>query len=334
MGAVLNITVTKAESGPKLLQFLRRRLTPTAGAVPDSMLHRIIRSGEVRVNGRRATPFQRVESGQSIRIPPIRTAKERAGPDRETTQKRAKSDAAQARSKQPNDAARHALALTILAETPDLLVLFKPAGLPTHPGTGHTDSLTARLAARYAHAAFMPTPAHRLDKDTSGIVLAAKTYARLARLHDLFAQKSRAPNAPDRLRKEYLAWVRGAWRISRRPVFLEDTLGKKQSGPCERMERMEKGRAAKALALALEVHENRTLLLITLLTGRTHQIRTQLALRGYPIIGDRKYGAADQKGPMLLHAWRITLPDGEQYRADPAWPDAFDVSRALKSLET
>ena len=75
-------------------------------------------------------------------------------------------------------------------------------------------------------------------------------------------------------------------------------------------------------------------MLITLLTGRTHQIRTQLALRGYPIIGDRKYGAPDQKGPMLLHAWRITLPDGEQYRADPAWPDAFDASRALKSLES
>lgn len=354
MGTVQNITVTEAEAGQKLLQFLRRRLGPESG-VPDSLLHRVIRSGEVRVNGSRAKPFQRVEQGQIIRIPPVRTAEKETsaeknspnksgtgtGPDplRKTPGERSNPDNARQKTAKNRGSgiANRPDEPRVIAETPDLLVLLKPAGLPVHPGTGHADSLTARLAARYANAPFMPTPAHRLDKDTSGILLAAKTYACLARLHELFAEKSRDPDRPGSLRKEYLAWVRGEWRMPPGPVLLEDTLEKRRNtGSFERVERAkgDNGREAKALVAALEIRDNEALLLITLLTGRTHQIRAQLALRGYPIIGDRKYGNARPGVSMLLHAWRITLPDGKRYRADPAWGGEFDVSRALESLES
>lgn len=349
MGIVQNITVTEAESGQKLLQFLRRRLMPESGDIPDSLLHRIIRSGEVRVNGARAKPFQRVEQGQIVRIPPIQRVENRREKNISTKQEKhrgssslqKKSDAYSTHAavegekikNQKGEIAKQPGALQILAETADLLVLLKPAGLPVHPGTGHKDSLTTRLAQTYAGKPFMPTPAHRLDKETSGIVLAAKTYTCLARLHELFAQKNRAPRAPGTLCKEYLAWVHGTWNPLQKPVFLEDRLKKNQSGPYERMERAKDGVRAEAVAQALEIHKNKTLLLITLLTGRTHQIRVQLSLRGYPVIGDNKYGSSQHGTPMLLHAWRITLPDGEQYSAEPVWNGEFDVSHALKSLE-
>lgn len=353
MSKVQNIAVTEAESGQKLLQFLRRRLN--ASNVPDSMLHRIIRSGEVRVDGARAKPFQRVEQGQIIRIPPV-WATDQALPQHEFSDQKDQTKQTYRKStfhkkptvappRQPKELRQNEYrtqswpsTLTIIAETPDILVLLKPAGLPVHPGTGHEDSLTTRLAKNFAKASFMPTPAHRLDKDTSGILLVAKTYTQLAHLHKLFAEKSENPT-PDALpRKEYLAWVHGKWPLSPGPNLLEDRLEKKRnSDSFERVDRTESahGRIAKAMVTPLVQRDDTTLLLINLLTGRTHQIRTQLALRGYPIIGDRKYGKQHSSAtPLLLHAWRITLPGGECYNTAPEWHEEFDVSRVLESLES
>ncbi|WP_300831867.1 S4 domain-containing protein, partial [uncultured Bilophila sp.] len=130
------LLVTAEEAGQKLLQFLARRFDE-----PQGVLHRWIRTGQVRINGGRAKPFDRVDFGDEVRVPPF------AG------------GGAQAAAPVKED---RSLLPPIVAETDELIVFCKPAGLPVHPGTGHTDSLTARLEKSFAGAPFMPAPVHRL----------------------------------------------------------------------------------------------------------------------------------------------------------------------------
>ncbi len=278
--------VSDAEAGQKLLQFLQRRLADDA---PRSVLMRWMRTGQVRVDGGRAKPFQRLNAGQTVRVPPF----------------------AQENTKPPPVAGSPNL--DILHEDSELLVVNKPSGLAMHPGSGQTDSLTDRLAAAYTGADFAPTPAHRLDKATSGLVLVAKSYRRLAQLHEWMRE--------GKLDKRYLAWVRGQWPNDSE-FELRDELAKIGEKGVERVGHSEKGKAAVCRVVPMRrMHApEETLLEIRLITGRTHQIRAQLSLRGYPIVGDRKYGAHDPdfSGPMLLHAWRIEAPDGA-WEAAPNW---------------
>ncbi|MEE0815066.1 MAG: RNA pseudouridine synthase, partial [Desulfovibrio fairfieldensis] len=197
--------------------------------------------------------------------------------------------------------------------------LFKPAGLPTHPGTGHSDSLATRLADHYAQAAFKPTPAHRLDKDTSGILLVAATFSALRELQEAIRQRS--------LIKEYVVWVRGRWPWPEARL-LRHQLRKGLERGFEKMRAVltaaGEERALEALCLArpLRICENESLLLIRLFTGRTHQIRVQLASLGHPVLGDVKYGPPEQRvggGPMYLHALRVILPGGRIFACLPDW---------------
>ncbi|MCL2124213.1 MAG: RNA pseudouridine synthase, partial [Desulfovibrionaceae bacterium] len=197
----------------------------------------------------------------------------------------------------------------IVAELPGLLVLNKPAGLPVQPGSGHTDSVTSRLAAHFAHLPFKPTPAHRLDKDSSGLLLAATSYERLRALHEAFAQR--------RLKKTYLVWVEGVWPEDE-PCMLRDLL-EKTGGPGREKVRSGQGRESLCEAVCLRREERRSLLCVNLLTGRTHQIRAQLSTRGHPVCGDVKYGAYPLRGGMFLHAFSMELPDGECFVCPPPW---------------
>ena len=140
------LQVTAAEAGQKLLQFLSRRFEE-----PQSVLHRWIRTGQVRINGGRAKPFDRVELNDEIRVPPFAGAGTKA-------------------ERVPASSGGKELP-PIVAETADVIVFCKPSGLPVHPGTGHTDSLTTRLEAAFAGSPFIPAPVHRLDRDTSGLLL-------------------------------------------------------------------------------------------------------------------------------------------------------------------
>ncbi len=166
------ITVTDAEAGQKLLQYLERRLT---GDVPRSAIQRWIRKGQVRVNKGRKKPFDRIEAGQIVRIPPYTP-----GETKTTTS---------------------GGNLVIAHEDDRIIAIAKPAGLAAHGGEKIEDSVIARLTAMRPNADFMPTLCHRLDKDTSGILLAAKTYEALRSLNDLFASGN--------VGKLYLAWVKG-----------------------------------------------------------------------------------------------------------------------------
>ena len=293
-------SVTPAEAGQKLLQFLERRL---ARELPRSALQRWIRTGQVRVDGRRAKPFDRIAAEQVVRIPPyIQDAVSLLFSD-QTPEHAAETT--------PSDV------LDLIHETDELLVLAKPAGLAMHPGTGLHDSLATRLAKAYAGASFMPTAAHRLDRETSGLLLAAKTYGRLQALHELFRER--------RVLKTYLAWVAGDW-TAESVMELRDQLEKARGQAFERV-RTGQGKEAGAMAACLHRIPGASLLAVRLLTGRTHQIRVQLSGRGFPILGDSKY-AGPPAERLYLHAWRLEFPD-ECFRLDPQWPEPYSIAPHL-----
>ncbi len=294
------LEVDPSEAGQKLLQFLTRRL----GLAP-SMLHRWIRTGQVRRNGLRAKPFDRLEAGDGVRVPPF-----------------ARSMAATVASTSVG-AAGERLPIDIAAQLPDLLVLGKPAGLPVQPGSGHTDSLSSRLAAHFSDAPFKPTPAHRLDKDTSGLLLAALSYERLRALHEAFAART--------VVKEYLAWVEGEWPQAEAGI-LRDFMEKDGAPGREKMRVLaerEGGQEALCEAAPVLCRADASLLRVRLITGRTHQIRAQLAARGHPIVGDVKYGARRQGGGLFLHAFRTALPTGEAFTLPPPWKGRYAVEATL-----
>ena len=201
----------------------------------------------------------------------------------------------------------------------DLWVFCKPAGLPTHPGTGHEDSLSSRLAARAGDAPFKPTPVHRLDKDTSGILLVAASFSVLRELTTALRERQ--------MKKEYLAWVEGRWPHTGVRLF-RHWLRKEADNGREQMHVRQTGAPgngeteALLLVRPVRVEDRRSLLLVRLLTGRTHQIRAQLSSLGHPIEGDVKYGARGRAAgtPMYLHAMRVILPDGRRFACLPDWP--------------
>ncbi len=297
---VQKLLVSEAESGQKLVSYLKRRL---GQKLPPSLLQRIIRSGEVRVNGKRGKPFLRLSGGDEIRIPPLRLE------DR----------AAAAAPAQPPALPE----LEIIADLPGYLVVNKPAGLPAHPGTRHNDSLSTRLEKIYAGSDFKPTAAHRLDKNTSGLVLVGKTYRALRQIQDGLREHS--------IHKDYLAWVLGAWPYDS-VTALHDVMEKQEDEHGRGRVLLGEGKEALCLVRAVLRAPRCTLLCIRLQTGRTHQIRVQLSSRGHPIVGDAKYGSpAGRKfgiTGMCLHAWRLGMPDGHSFAVLPPWSGAFAVAEA------
>jgi len=284
------LTVSPAEAGQKLVQYLGRVLGKD---LPGSVLMRWIRTGQVRVDGKRAKPFDRLNAGQAVRLPPFAEI-----PQTE-------------QSVTPLD-------LPVLARTDDWLVIAKPVGLPVHPGSGWTDSVQTRLAASFAGSAFVPCIAHRLDRDTSGVLLVARTHRALTTAHELFKTGGAA--------KEYLCWVRGRWTLSglHEPVEMEDRLEK--SGP-EGREKMvcamgSGGKEARLRATPRVIRPEHALVAVRLFTGRTHQIRAQLSLRGHAIVGDAKYGGGAP--PMLLHAWRLAIGE-DVFACPPPWGGPWAV---------
>ncbi|WP_461209773.1 RluA family pseudouridine synthase [Desulfocurvus sp. DL9XJH121] len=289
-----HVTVTPEEAGQKLAQFLRRRLGPDT---PDALIMRIVRTGQVRVDKGRAKPFQRLAAGQDVRIPPLRPADNGTQP------------------------APQGGPLSVIHEGDGYLALAKPAGLPVQPGTGHTDAVSERLRAQFPDAAFTPTPAHRLDRDTSGLLLVGTSYLGLRALQEAFAEH--------RVGKFYLAWVQGTVQEGAR-WEMRDQLAKQGTPGAERV-RAGAGKTALALARCLETRDGVSLLEIDLRTGRTHQIRVQLAERGTPVVGDRKYGYNGPKTKLKLHAWKLVPPQGPTLELLPEWKGRFEV-RTVPSI--
>ena len=321
------LTVSRAEAGQKLLNFLQRRVEAATGE-----FHRWIRTGQVRVNGARAKAFDRVEEGDQVRVPPFAVLLP-AGSEAKSEDRKA------SRAQHEGEKKKASSSLRIVYEDEDLLVIAKPAGLPVQGGTGHSDSIASRLAAERAGADFVPAPVHRLDKDTTGLLVAGKTYAAVRLLTDALA--GRGGEAP---RKEYLAWVEGRWPFDPAdgPQELHDFLAKDQKA--QRMKTVRgsqedaEGQEARCIVTALETRRipegpqgrEHTLLFVRLLTGRTHQIRVQLASRGHAIVGDPWYGKGSHDG-LKLHAFRLSLPlpDGKKRTLEllPPWKGAWKVTK-------
>lgn len=292
------VIVTPAESGQKLLQYLERRLT---GDVPRSAIQKWIRKGQVRVDKGRKKPFDRIAAGQAVRIPPYTPGGEAAP-------------------KPPLGG------LAVAFEDENILAVAKPAGLAVHGGDKIDDSVAARIKALHPEADFTPTLAHRLDRDTSGLLLAAKNYETLRELNDLFASGG--------VGKLYLAWVRGVWP-EQGETTLSDRL-EKSGAPGREKVRPGSGKTALARVVRLLATDRHSLMAVRLLTGRTHQIRVQLASRGHPVVGDRKYGEGQRCGPMRLHCFALRMKNRTLDLAPPwtgkweAPPDARE--RALGML--
>lgn len=279
------VTVSKVEAGQKLLQFLERRLT---GDVPRSAIQRWIRKGQVRVNKGRKKPFDRIEAGQIVRIPPYTPGNTNII---------------------ANDGK-----LVIAYEDDHIMAIAKPSGLAAHGGDKITDSVAGRLAHRCANAEFMPTLAHRLDKDTSGILLAGKSYEDLRNLNDLFAD-----GGVDKL---YLAWVTGEWK-ERHEVTLEDVM-EKTGEPGSQKVRTGSGKVAIAKVMLLQKNQRYSLLAIRLITGRTHQIRVQLSSRKHPVVGDKKYGKGNERGAMRLHCFAMKVRE-KTISLQPPWTGRWEA---------
>ncbi|MFO7802841.1 MAG: RluA family pseudouridine synthase [Desulfovermiculus sp.] len=286
MPSVSHVIVSRAESGQKLLQFIERRLQ---GQVPRSAIMRWIRTGQVRVDGGRCKPFVRIRQGQTVRLPPYTQAEETKG---------------------LSQLSANPFALRRVHEDDEVLVLAKPPHLATQPGTGVEDSVSDRLESEYAHSTWVPALVHRLDKATSGLLLVAKTYFALQHLQGLWRSGA--------VTKVYVAWVHGGW-TGPEWTYLRDELPKEKDGRVQQVR-------AESWVTCLRHTPEASLLGVRLITGRKHQIRIQLARRGYPIVGDRKYGPGKSVGQgLLLHA-AILGWEGRFFRLAPPWEEPFAVS--------
>ena len=325
--------VDDAEAGQKLMNLLERRLN-----LPQPLLHRWIRTGQVRINGKRCQPFLRISAGDAVRLPPFAgslsrqaQAATKSSQERETRQKKPQDvrlGARPGRQDSLSSATEDPEPLEIIAEDNDYYAVYKPAGLPVHPGTGHTNAVTVRLRAFAEKASFVPTPVHRLDRDTTGVLLVAKTYTALQYAHDAFRKEHS-------LHKEYLVWVHGLWQKTG-TVVLRHYLHKDEIDGRERMvadTRPGHGQEAVLCARILRHEQNASLLQVRILTGRTHQIRVQLASTGYPVIGDAKYGQKDTSRTLYLHAARLVLPDKRSFEALPRWSGSFAVEALPLPME-
>ncbi|MDR1350221.1 MAG: RluA family pseudouridine synthase [Zoogloeaceae bacterium] len=305
--------VTAEEAGQRLDNYLFRQCK----GVPKSHIYRILRSGEVRVNKKRCAADYRVRTGDTLRLPPLRVA-ERAAPG-----------------------ARPAplIDLPVLYEDAALLVIDKPVGIAVHGGSGVSFGVIETLRRQRPEARFLEL-AHRLDKETSGLLLIGKKRSALNALHDMFRAAGQSAD------KRYLTLIRGCWMNCAQQV--KAPLHKYLTESGERRVRVdaETGKAAHSVFRLLARWRRFSLLEGQLKTGRTHQLRVHLAHLGFPILGDEKYGdfalnkALQKEGlnRMALHAWRMDFPHPQEDRrlclVAPPPAALIDFIRHLDAVET
>lgn len=277
------IAISADEAGQRIDNFLLARLK----GVPKSMIYRILRKGEVRVNKKRIKPEYKLLDGDEVRIPPVRVA-ERDEPVVSASLGKVA-----------------ALADCILYEDDSLIVLNKPTGTAVHGGSGLSFGVIEGLRALRPEARFLEL-VHRLDRDTSGVLLIAKKRSALRALHEQLRLKG--------MQKNYLALVRGQWQSHCKVVqapLLKNIL---QSG--ERVVRVSsEGKPSETRFKVEERFEQATLVRASPVTGRTHQIRVHTLHAGHPIAFDDRYGDREfdrQLAPtglsrLFLHAQSLTF---------------------------
>ncbi len=310
--AVRKLVVAADHAGQRLDNYLLR----IAKGVPKSHVYRIVRSGEVRVNGGRVRADYRLAGGEELRLPPMRVSA-------------------------PTPRAPTPAGLPpVIFEDEHLLVLEKPSGLAVHGGSGVSHGLIERARAARPNQEFLEL-GHRLDRETSGVILLAKSRRCLLGLH--------AQLRAGEVDKRYLALVAGDWVNERQHIRL--ALAKRLTPANERRVHVDPddGAASHTVVRLRQRFGEFSLVEAELKTGRTHQIRVHLAHLGFPIVGDDKYGdfelnrraSRGEHGPrlsrMFLHAFQVRLAHpvgGEPLRLSaplPAECKAFVAALSTQS---
>jgi 23S rRNA pseudouridine955/2504/2580 synthase len=286
---VIQLTISGDAAGQRLDKLVRKALRD----VPLSHVYKMFRTRKVRVNGARGRAEQVVAEGDVVVI----------RGDEERLLARAEPGAGKAR-----------VTFGVLYEDADLLAVDKPAGLAAHPGTGIEGATLVEMARTYLQTPelppteFRPSPAHRLDRDTSGIVLVAKHRKAMVRLTEIFTDG-------EEVQKTYLALVKG--KMPREAGTIDLPLSEHEQTSRSKAARGVNFQEALTRWKVVSSGKEASLLSVRIETGRTHQIRRHLEAVGHPVAGDRRYGdfawnriARSRWGLRLmgLHAWKLTLP--------------------------
>lgn len=306
--AVRQFTVGPDDDGVRLDRWFKRHL-PEIGF---AMVSRWARTGQIRVDGKRAAPEDRLAAGQKLRVPPGSQAAAKAVPKR----------------RELSPAQQEQADAMVLTQDRAAIVLNKPPGLATQGGTGtkeHVDGLLDAFAAQGPR----PRLVHRLDKDTSGVLLVARTPGSAAFFSKRFSTRT--------ARKIYWALVAGVPGIE--DGLIELPLAKQPGSGGEKMmvDESGEGQSARSRYRVIERAGNRAAWVeLQPLTGRTHQLRVHMAAIGHPIVGDGKYGGPDAfltgsiSRKMHLHARRLIIdhPDGTPLDVTAPLPEHFAASMA------
>ncbi|MDX1482763.1 MAG: RluA family pseudouridine synthase [Woeseiaceae bacterium] len=302
---VRRLEIDAEQAGQRIDNFLRGVLP----GLPKGRLYRMLRRGEVRVNGGRVRAEYRLEAGDEVRVPPATLKAPVSAPE-------------------PGLAER--LEARILFEDTRLLVVDKPAGIAVHGGSGIRHGVIELLRAARPDLRDLSL-AHRLDRDTSGCLVLTKKRSALRRLHELFRNGE--------VDKNYLALAVGDWQfgdiVIDKPLLVTNRRGGERHVIVS-----EKGKPASTRVSLSEARRSASLLRCRPLTGRTHQIRVHLAAVGHPIAGDDRYGGEEadatlvRQGPgrLFLHAQSIAFPDasGNEQLFTAPLPD--ELERYLEKL--
>ena len=302
MNAAGGPPVRFAASGDEARQRLDRVLSARLPQLSRSSIQAQLRGGAGTVNGQVSRPARRIVAGDRIEFLP-------SPPDRV-------------------DILPQEVEFEVLERCEDVLALSKPAGLSVHPGPGHPDgTLVNGLLHRFPEIAAVggsqrPGIVHRLDLQTSGVMLAALSEPAFLHLQAEFAAR--------RIKKTYLAICRGA--PEHQQALIEAPIGRSPTNRLAQSVQSTRGRPATTAFRLLAQVPGSALLELNLITGRTHQARVHLAALGHPLLGDRLYGDGAGAGRQMLHAHAITasLPSGQirTWRVEPP-PDFLDCLAGL-----
>lgn len=305
--AVRFVEIEAEEAGQRVDNYLLR----LCKGVPKSHIYRAIRSGQVRVNKGRVSSEYRLEAGDVLRVPPMRLP--------------------QADAPRPVPPA----VFPIVFEDRDILVIDKPEGVAVHGGSGVSFGVIEQLRAARPEERVLEL-AHRLDRDTSGLLVIAKSRKALVRLHDMFREGV--------VRKYYQALVTGDWVNDRQ--HLREPLLRWMTASGERRVRVDpEGKPSHTIVNLLKRFGRYSLVEADLRTGRTHQIRVHLANAGFPLVGDDKYGSDEVREHfsrlgfkrMFLHAGRVEMAhpvSGEMLELEAPLPaECLAIMKILEKAE-
>ncbi len=302
---VRKVRIDADTAGQRVDNFLHRELP----GVPRSRVYRLLRRGEVRVNGGRVRAEYRLEAGDEVRIPPVRLREEGPAPSADRAA---------------------AILDKVVYEDKRLLVIDKPAGIAVHGGSGISHGVIELLRAARPDLRDLSL-VHRLDRETSGCLVIAKKRSALRALHEKFREGV--------VEKNYLALVVGDWQFGERLID-EPLLVTHRKGGERHVIVSREGKAAQTRVRLSRTYGKFSLLQCSPRTGRTHQIRVHLQSVGFPIAGDDRYGDADANervkarglARLFLHAQSISFPDEHGNELHFAAPLPEDLDRVLARL--